>query len=45
MTLAVNLNNLFDKQYFIPSYSQASANNYYGDPRNMMFSVTYKPEF
>lgn len=45
VTLAVNLNNLFDKQYFIPSYSQVSANNYYGDPRNMMFSVTYKPEF
>lgn len=45
VNLAVNFNNIFDKKYFIPSYSQLSANNYYGDPRNMMFSVTYKPQF
>ena len=45
VTLAVNLNNMFDKKYFIPSYAQLAGNNYYGDPRNMMFSVTYKPQF
>ncbi|WP_347903902.1 TonB-dependent siderophore receptor [Pseudomonas purpurea] len=45
VTLAVNLNNVFDKNYFIPAYSQLFANNYYGDPRNVMFSVTYKPQF
>jgi len=45
VNLAVNFNNIFDKKYFIPSYSQIGANNYYGDPRNMMFSVTYKPQF
>jgi outer membrane receptor for ferric coprogen and ferric-rhodotorulic acid len=45
VTLAVNFNNVFDKQYFIPSYSQVTGNNYFGDPRNMMFSVTYKPQF
>lgn len=45
VTLAVNLNNVFDKKYFIPSYAQLVGNNYYGDPRNMMFSVTYKPQF
>lgn len=43
--LAVNLNNMFDKHYFIPSYSQVTGNNYFGDPRNLMFSVTYKPQF
>ena len=45
VTLAVNLNNMFDKKYFIPAYAQLAGNNYYGDPRNMMFSVTYKPQF
>ncbi|MGC5700733.1 TonB-dependent siderophore receptor [Pseudomonas sp. NFXW11] len=45
VTLAVNLNNVFDKKYFISSYSQVTGNNYYGDPRNFMFSVTYKPQF
>jgi outer-membrane receptor for ferric coprogen and ferric-rhodotorulic acid len=45
VTLAVNVNNILDKRYYIPSYSQLVGNNYFGDPRNMMFSVTYKPQF
>lgn len=43
--LAVNFNNLFDKVYYVPSYAAVSANNYYGDPRNVMFSVRYTPQF
>lgn len=45
VTLAVNLNNVFDKKYYIPAYSQVSGNNYFGDPRNFMFSVEYTPQF
>ncbi|WP_278248827.1 TonB-dependent receptor [Phytopseudomonas daroniae] len=43
--LALNLNNLFDKRYYIPSYSDPGGNNIYGDPRNLMFSVKYTPQF
>lgn len=43
--LAVNFNNLFDKRYYIPTYGEPGGNNMYGDPRNMMFSVKYTPEF
>ena len=43
--LAVNANNLFDKTYISPAYNQINGNNNFGDPRNMMFSVTYKPQF
>lgn len=45
VTLAVNLNNVFDKKYYIPAYSQVTGNNYFGDPRNFMFSVEYTPQF
>ncbi|MCE1061641.1 TonB-dependent siderophore receptor [Pseudomonas plecoglossicida] len=45
VSLAVNFNNIFDKVYYIPSYAAVSANNYYGDPRNFMFSVKYTPQF
>ena len=43
--LALNLNNLFDKRYYIPTYSDPGGNNMYGDPRNMMLTVKYTPEF
>ncbi|WP_460122259.1 TonB-dependent siderophore receptor [Pseudomonas sp. S2_C03] len=43
--LAMNANNLFDKTYFTAGYNQLDGNNNYGDPRNVMFSVKYTPEF
>ncbi len=43
--LAVNANNLFDKRYIISGYSQLDGNNNFGDPRNLMFSVKYTPQF
>ena len=43
--LAVNANNLFDKTYFTSGYNQLDGNNNYGDPRNVMFSVKYTPQF
>ncbi|MCU1723256.1 TonB-dependent siderophore receptor [Pseudomonas sp. 5P_5.1_Bac1] len=45
IALALNLNNLFDKVYYLPAYSQLNANNYYGDPRNFMVTVKYTPQF
>lgn len=45
VTVAANLNNVFDKKYYIPAYNAVWGSNYYGDPRNVMFSVTYKPQF
>lgn len=43
--LAVNANNLFDKRYYLPGYAAADGANNFGDPRNLMFSVKYTPEF
>lgn len=45
IALAVNANNLFDKTYITSAYNQINGNNNFGDPRNLMFSVTYKPQF
>ena len=45
VALALNFNNLFDKVYYLPAYSQLNANNYYGDPRNFMVTVKYTPQF
>lgn len=45
VTVAANLNNLLDKKYYVPAYNTIDYNNYYGDPRNVMFSVKYTPEF
>lgn len=42
-SLAINLNNIFDKKYYIPSYSANNANNFYGDSRN--FTVTLRATF
>lgn len=43
VSLALNVNNIFDKRYYIPSYNAVNANNYYGDPRNVMFTLKYTP--
>ncbi|WP_419710992.1 TonB-dependent siderophore receptor [Pseudomonas sp. NFX224] len=43
--LALNANNLFDKHYYTAGYNQLDGNNNFGDPRNVMFSVKYTPEF
>ncbi|WP_095190116.1 TonB-dependent receptor [Pseudomonas sp. Irchel 3E19] len=43
--LAVNANNLFDKRYYTAAYNQLNGNNNFGDPRNVMFSVKYTPQF
>jgi len=45
VSVAANLNNLLDKKYYVPAYSTIDYNNYYGEPRNVMFSVQYTPEF
>ncbi|WP_192985394.1 TonB-dependent siderophore receptor [Pseudomonas sp. EggHat1] len=45
ISVAANLNNLLDKKYYVPAYSTIDYNNYYGEPRNVMFSVQYTPEF
>ncbi|MFA9167251.1 TonB-dependent siderophore receptor, partial [Klebsiella quasipneumoniae] len=44
-TVAANLNNMFDKKYYIPAYNANWGSNYYGDPRNVMFTITYTPQF
>lgn len=44
VALAVNINNIFDKRYYIPAYSEANGNNNYGDPRNVLFTVKYTPK-
>lgn len=45
VSLAVNANNLFDKHYIASGYNQLGGNNNFGEPRNMMFSVKYTPQF
>ncbi|WP_246165029.1 TonB-dependent siderophore receptor [Pigmentiphaga aceris] len=44
VALALNVNNLSDKRYYIPSYNSVSGNNYYGTPRSVMFTVKYTPK-
>ncbi|MEH6563995.1 MAG: TonB-dependent siderophore receptor [Halopseudomonas sp.] len=45
ISLAVNANNLFDKRYYLPGYAATDGSNNFGDPRNLMFSVKYIPQF
>lgn len=45
MSVALNLNNVFNKRYWIPGFAQQDGNNDYGDPRNVMLTVTYAPKF
>lgn len=44
LSFALNLNNVFDKKYYVPSYNTVSGNNYYGEPRNVMLTVRYAPK-
>jgi outer membrane receptor for ferric coprogen and ferric-rhodotorulic acid len=44
VSLAVNVNNIFDKRYYIPAFNETNGNNNYGDPRNVMFTVKYTPK-
>jgi outer membrane receptor for ferric coprogen and ferric-rhodotorulic acid len=39
LVAAVNVNNIFDKTYYIPSYAQQANSNFYGDPRNVTVSL------
>ncbi len=43
VALSVNVNNVFDKRYIIPAYNTTGSNNYYGDPRNVQFTLKYTP--
>lgn len=43
VSLAVNLNNLLDKRYYVPGYNGNDGNNDYGSPRNLMFTLKYTP--
>lgn len=45
VSLALNVNNLFDKRYYVPSYNTIDSNNNYGTPRNVMLTVKYTPRF
>ncbi|NVI80317.1 TonB-dependent receptor [Janthinobacterium sp. BJB401] len=45
VALSLNVNNVFDKRYIIPSYNTTGSNNYYGDPRNVQFTVKYTPKW
>jgi len=44
VSVGLNLNNVFDKKYYVPSYNTLSSNNYYGEPRNVMLTVRYTPK-
>lgn len=45
LNLAVSLNNVFDKRYWIPGFAEQNGNNDYGDPRNVMLTLKYTPRF
>lgn len=44
LSFGLNVNNVFDKKYYVPSYNTLSSNNYYGEPRNVMLTVRYAPK-
>lgn len=43
VSLSMNLNNVFDKRYWIPGFAEQNGNNDFGDPRNVMFTLKYTP--
>lgn len=45
ISLALNINNLFDKTYYVPSYNGPTSNNYYGAPRSALLTLKYTPRF
>ena len=44
LSFGLNINNVFDKKYYVPSYNTLSSNNYYGEPRNVMLTLRYAPK-
>jgi outer membrane receptor for ferric coprogen and ferric-rhodotorulic acid len=42
LNLAMNVNNLFDKRYWLPGFVGYSGFDF-GDPRNVMFTLKYTP--
>ncbi|MFF7395825.1 TonB-dependent siderophore receptor [Achromobacter sp. NPDC008082] len=44
LSIGLNVNNVFDKKYYVPSYNTLSSNNYYGQPRNFMLTFRYAPK-
>jgi len=44
LSFGLNVNNVFDKKYYVPSYNTLGSNNYYGEPRNVMLTVRYAPK-
>lgn len=44
VSLSLNVNNLFDKRYYIPAYNGADGNNDFGDPRNVMLTLRFTPK-
>ena len=45
VSLALNVNNLLDKRYVIPSYNDTGGNNHFGDPRSMQLTLKYTPKW
>ncbi|PHV30051.1 TonB-dependent siderophore receptor [Janthinobacterium sp. BJB426] len=45
VALSLNVNNVLDKRYIIPAYNTTGSNNYYGDPRNVQFTLKYTPKW
>ncbi|WP_425253481.1 TonB-dependent siderophore receptor [Janthinobacterium sp. NFX145] len=45
VALSLNVNNVLDKRYIIPAYNNTGSNNYYGDPRNVQFTLKYTPKW
>ncbi|QHE83638.1 TonB-dependent siderophore receptor [Hydrogenophaga sp. BPS33] len=43
--LSMNLNNVFDKRYWIPGFAEQNGNNDFGEPRNVMFTLKYTPRW
>ncbi|MDR5172355.1 TonB-dependent siderophore receptor [Methylobacillus flagellatus] len=41
VSLALNINNILDKRYYIPAYNETNGNNMYGAPRNAMLTLKY----
>ncbi|SEJ73970.1 TonB-dependent siderophore receptor [Achromobacter sp. NFACC18-2] len=44
LSFGLNVNSVFDKKYYVPSYNTLGSNNYYGEPRNVMLTVRYAPK-
>lgn len=41
VSLALNINNILDKHYYIPAYNETNGNNMYGTPKNAMLTLKY----